>query len=267
MRPQAGFVPHVTTLGQGQRRVLALHCTLAFGSAWTGVAKNLSPEVIILAPDMPSHGQSADWVESSDFSATVFNAALSTFGDEPIDIIGHSFGARIALRLAATLPDQIRSLTLIEPVFFAVASRDAPDTMRDHDERAAPFVEAIAASNRPLAARVFNRMWSGGTPWDDIPERSRAAMIRAIHVVPDTVGFIYEDNAGLLRPGVLDAVRMPTLLMRGSQALPAISAINDGLERRLPNASQIVIEGAGHMAPITHPNEVASAIGDLLERS
>jgi pimeloyl-ACP methyl ester carboxylesterase len=92
-------------------------------------------------------------------------------------------------------------------------------------------------------------------------------MIRAIHVVPDTVGFIYEDNAGLLRPGVLDAVRMPTLLMRGSQALPAISAINDGLERRLPNASQIVIEGAGHMAPITHPNEVASAIGDLLERS
>lgn len=267
MRSQAGFVPHLTTIGQGQRHVLALHCTLAFGGAWMGVAKQLGQELTVIAPDMPSHGQSPDWDESSDFSDTVFDAALSSCGDQPIDVIGHSFGAMVALRLAATQPDRVRSLTLIEPVFFAVAAQDAPDIMQDHDGRTAHIVDAAATGDRALSARVFNRMWSGGTPWDDIPQRSRAAMIRAIHVVPDTVGFIYDDNAGLLRPGMLDAVTMPTLLMRGSQTLPAIIAINDGLERRLPNASQSVIKGAGHMAPITHPVEAAAAIGDLLKRS
>ncbi|MGJ8616616.1 MAG: alpha/beta fold hydrolase [Sulfitobacter sp.] len=254
-------------MGQGPRRALALHCTLAFGGAWAGVTKALSADMTLVAPDMPSHGQSADWDEISDFSDTVYAAALSVLEDAPMDIIGHSFGAMTALRLAVHVPDRVRSLTLIEPVFFAVASRDAPETMGEHDSEIAPFIGAMVAGDRPLGARLFNRMWSRTTPWDAIPERSRVAMTRAIHVVPDTVGLLYDDNAGLLEPGILDAVEMPTLLIRGSEAAPCISAIIDGLERRLPNALQVVIDQAGHMAPITHPVQVANAIRGLLLRS
>lgn len=267
MRPQKGFTPYVTQLGQGQRKALALHCTLAFGGAWSGLAANLGHALTLVVPDMPSHGRSLDWDEDSSFADTVYTAALSLLEDTPMDLIGHSFGAVTALQLAATVPERIRSLTLIEPVFFAIASQDAPATMEDHDALAAPFVDAIVAGDRPLASRAFNRMWSGGAPWNDIPERSRAAMTRAIHVVPDTAGLLYEDDADLLRPGVLDAVKLPTLLVRGANALSAIVAINDGLERRLPDATQQVIPEAGHMAPISHPGAVADAISELMKRS
>ena len=267
MRPQAGFVPHVTLLGQGPRSALALHCTLAFGGAWSGVAKHLRQDLTMVAPDMPSHGGSADWDEVSDFSDTVYAAAIATLDDTPMDVVGHSFGAMTALRRAIASPELVRSLTLIEPVFFAVAARDAPETMTDHDARAAPFFDAISAGDFPQAARSFNRMWSDGPIWDSLSERSRAAMIRAIHVVPDTFGFLYEDAMGMLAPGVLDTVTMPTLLIRGIKTLPAVAAVNDGLMARLPNAFQAVIENAGHMAPISHPAPVSDAIKDLLMRS
>ena len=91
-----------------------------------------------------------------------------------------------------------------------------------------------------------------------MPERTRAAMVRAIHVVPDTHAFLYDDAAGMLP--LLEKLDMPTLAMRGEYAHPAIIATNDGLAARIPGASQSVIEGAGHMAPISHPAEVAAAI-------
>lgn len=268
MRAQAGFTPHVMTLGQGARRTLALHCTMAFGGAWSGLAKHLGDQLTLVAPDMPSHGASADWDEVSDFSDTVYAASLSVMDDAPMDVIGHSFGAATALRLAVKHPEKVRSLTVIEPVFFAVALTHAPEAMGTHDENARPFSEALEAGDHHLAARAFNRMWSTDAPkWDTMPERTRAAMARAIHVVPDTHAFLYDDAAGMLAKGGLDAVQAPTLLMRGALAHPAITGTNDGLAHIMPNATQSVIEGAGHMAPISHPALVAKAVQGLLDRS
>ena len=267
MKPQAGFTPHVTTLGQGPRRALALHCSLAHGGAWSGLAKYLGADLTFVAPDMPSHGRSADWDEMSHFADTVFRSAVETLDAAPMDIVGHSFGAVVALRLAVTHPTRVRSLTLIESVFFAVAQQDAPDAMIEHYADFEPFVEAVRAGNRIEATRVFNRIWGDGSKWDDIPERSRNAMIRAIPMIPATYDFLYEDDAGMLAPGVLDKATMPTLLVRGFTSAEAITAIADGLVARLPDATQSVIDGAGHMAPISHPVLVADAMRGLLKRS
>lgn len=267
MSVQAGFVPHITTMGQGPRRALALHCSLAFGGAWAGLAKHLGQDLTLIAPDMPSHGRSPDWDEVSDFTDTVFQSALEALDSAPMDVFGHSFGAVVALRLAATHPERVRSLTLIEPVFFAVAQQDAPEAMIEHDTLSEPFVRAVVVGDRTETARCFNRLWGDGSDWHGLPEKSRAAMIRAIHMIPATSDFLYKDTAGMLLPGVLDRAAMPTLLVRGSTSLPAVTAIADGLVARMPNASQSVIEGAGHMAPISHPALVSEAINGLLSRS
>ncbi len=268
MTAQAGFAPHVTALGSGPRAALALHCTMAFGGAWKGLSDAL-PQLTITAPDMPSHGRSPDWDETSNFAQTVFQGALAAMpATGRIDVIGHSFGAATALQLAVTHPDRLRSLTVFEPVFFAIAREDDPQSLDAYDAVAKPFQEALRAGDRVAAAREFNRQWTSDAPdWDDLPERTRAAMARGVHVVPGSRGFLYDDDAGLLAPGGLAACTIPTLIIRGEHAHPAIIATNDGLAARMPNAQQAVIAGAGHMAPITHPVEVAAAIAPLLERS
>lgn len=257
----------VRSFGDGPRRVLALHCTLAHSGAWRGLAGAMDGEVTLITPDMASHGRSPDWDGVGDFQDRSV-AAVEDLLEPGMDIIGHSFGATIALRLAVAHPQKLRSLTMIEPVFFAVALQDAPDLVADHDAAAEPFFQAIRAGDMALAARSFNRMWSSQGPrWPDLPEALRRAMTRAISVVPACRDAIYDDLAGLLAPNVLNRVTAPCLLLAGSETHPVIGAVNEGLARRLPNAKSVVINGAGHMLPITHPAQTADQLRQLFARS
>lgn len=263
--PQPVYSRH---LGHGPRDALAIHCTLAHSGTWRGLAAALDGEAGVTAFDMLSHGRSPDWDGQGDYQDRNV-AAADRLLSPGMDVIGHSFGATVALRLAVAHPERVRSLTLIEPVFFAVARQDAPDLVARHHEEAAPFAEALQRGEDALAARLFNRMWSAaGMPrWPQLPEATRAAMTRAIHVVPACDAALFDDRAGLLEPGVLARANMPVLLLRGSLTQPVIGAINDGLARRLPDAESAVIEGAGHMLPITHPQDVAAQVRALFGRA
>jgi pimeloyl-ACP methyl ester carboxylesterase len=247
-----------TSFGSGPRRVLAIHCTLAHSGAWRPLAKVLTNEVTIVAFDMPSHGRSEDWAPETGDYYDMGTAAASALLTEPMDIVGHSFGAVVALRLAAEQPEMVRSLTLIEPVFFAIVAEDAPDRVPAPDAPPEPFMRAYLDGDAETAARLFNRAWGDGPKWADLPEPARAAMVRGIHVVPACAAPIRDDSAGLL--GKLDRIVAPVLLLRGSQSDPDIAVVNDGLARRLPNARSLVVEGAGHMLPITHPQETADML-------
>ena len=260
MTPQPGFTPHVAHLGSGPRKVLALHCTLAFSGAWGGLMRKLAGEVTLIAPDMPSHGRSPDWDGTSDFGATVYEAARRCL-TEPMDVIGHSFGGATALRLAVEHPELVRSLTMIEPVFFCIAQADAPEVAQAQIAQSQPFYDLILAGDMEGAARTFNRSWSDRARWADMPEQVRAAMTRAIHVVPGSHPFLFGDNANLVAR--LSQAHMPTLLVRGAETDEAVCVTNAGLARRLPNAREVVMQNAGHMAPITHPADMADLLREL----
>ena len=251
----------VRQMGEGDRKVLALHCTISHSGAWGRLAAELQGQATLIAPDMLCHGQSPNWDGTGDaFNAVTEQALLQL--TEPLDIIGHSFGGVVALRLAVEYPELIRSAVLIEPVFFAVALQDAPSLMQEHGHEAQPYRDALATGDYSMAARLFNRMWSSkdSPRWPDLSEKTRNAMVRAIHLITPVEAVMFEDTLGLLNPGVLDRASMPILLLRGSKTHPTISVINDGLQRRLPNSVDKAIEGAGHMVPISHPRETAEHV-------
>ncbi|NOD62303.1 MULTISPECIES: alpha/beta fold hydrolase [unclassified Ruegeria] len=256
--PQSVFVRR---LGEGARKLLALHCTIAHSGAWSGLAKALDGKVSLVAPDMLSHGRSPDWDGQGNFFDHVTNNAAAELTGQ-MDVVGHSFGAIIALRLALEHPERVRSLTLIEPVFFAIAYRDAPDLFDQHEKDIEPINSAFNEGENALAARLFNRMWSTGISpkWPDLPERTRANMVRGIHAVPAVHSVLYDDQAGLLKAETLERAAMPTLILSGSETHPVIPAICAGLEHRLPQAHHAVVPGAGHMLPISHPHETAALL-------
>jgi len=78
---------------------------------------------------------------------------------------------------------------------------------------------------------------------------------------------VFDDHPGMLRHGVLDRVTMPVLLMRGDPGEKIIQVVNDGLARRLPNATNVAVPGAGHMLPLTHPAETAAHLRALFKRA
>ena len=216
----------------------------------------------MMAFDLPGHARSADWDDTRDYSQLSAEIAES-FCEQPMELIGHSFGATVALRLAATRPDLVTRLTLIEPVFFAAAIARGGQVVEDHERLFAPFVKAIEAGDRTAAAHVFTDIWGTGQRWEDIPQRQRDYLADRIHLIPAQTAGIYDDNAGLLRTGALEKICCQVLLVEGGKSPAIIGAILNALEPRFENVRRIDVAGAGHMVPITHPLAVAAAIQDV----
>ena len=240
---------------------LMLHCMLGRARDWQGLLEALSTPLAARGFDLPGYGRSEPWDGEEDLHA--YCTALARERYRPGDVvIGHSFGATLALRLALEGGSALRALVLIEPVLFAIA-RGTPEAAAQAPHDAA-LAEAFSQGEHGTAARAFLAQWSAGPPFRLLPHDKQARIVARMDMVRATAGVLNEDSVGLLGQGRLEALDLPVLLLRGSDSPPVIEAINRALAARMPRARAAVVQGAGHMAPITHPTETAALIDRFL---
>ncbi len=257
---RAGYEVYHREMGKGAREALMLHCSLAHSGAWRGVSAELDDVLRIVAPDHLCHGQSADWDARGDYGDDSTAVAKSFLREAPVDIVGHSFGACVALRVALEAPEKVRSLVLIEPVLFSVTRAVSKQSEDAYLAETAVMNEALRRGDRQGAAKAFINAWGDGQGWDNLPEPARDAMAAQIHIVPASQPMLFDDSASLLEAGRLEALECPVLLLRGGRSPDVMRTIVEGLETRLPNAQSQVVPDAGHMLPITHSKETATAM-------
>ncbi len=248
-----GHAVHHVTVGNGAPAVMA-HCALARHDVLLPLAEAIGGQVTLF--DMPGHGRSADWDGKQDYQ-TLVTACVAACCDGPTHLIGHSYGATAALRLAVEHQEFVNRLTLIEPVYFA-AAKGTPEHAA-HAKSFRPFVSAMLMGDETRAAELFNDLW-GATPWGSIPVRLQRYLVDRIHLIVAGGGPIEEDADGIMTPERLSNVNVPVTLIRGAATQPVIGGIHESLATRLPDAVDHVVPGAAHMVPITHMPEVAAII-------
>lgn len=253
----SGFARH---WGAGAPALL-LHCSLAHSGAWEGMARALSGRLRMTAPDLVGHGRGPARDPARDYHDQATDAALAHLPDEPCHLIGHSFGGTVALRLALEHPARAASLTLIEPVLFAAAS--GKPGWQAHEVAMAGLGPLFVAGDAEGAARLFLSVWGGGVPLDAMTEAQRRYMIERIWVVRDSAPALDADRANLLPR--LGQIRCPVLLIEGAASPPVIAETQAALGAAIPGHRRAVIAGAGHMLPITHPEQVAAVIAEFLD--
>ncbi len=246
--------------GQGGDPALLLHCSLAHSGAWDGMARALSDRLRLTAPDLVGHGKGPDRDPSRDYHDHCTEVAAEHLPPASCHLVGHSFGATVALRLALDHPERLASLTLIEPVLFA-AAKGQPGWQRQM-EAFAGLDAAFAADDRVTATRTFLSVWGDGPPFDRLPAGQRAYLTDRIWVVAASSAALHEDSARLLPR--LGELRCPALLIEGDRSPPVIAEIQTALAGAIPQARRTVIPGAGHMAPITHAGQVAQETRRML---
>lgn len=249
----AGHEVLAETVGSGPPAVM-IHAMLARHSALMPLAGALPFRTTLF--DLPGHGGSGKWDGQREYQALTADIAAH-FCDGPTHLIGHSFGGTAALRLAIRRPDLVNRLTLIEPVYFAAARGTQAHT--DHARAFRPFITAMLAGEEARAAQIFNDLWSG-TRWSDLSPRRQADLTARIYLVVASAAAIEEDADGIVSPEQLSVLDIPVTLIRGADSPDVVRSIHEVLTDRINGATDHVVDGAGHMLPMTHADQVAKII-------
>ncbi len=101
---------------QKPSQILLIHGLTGHGQRWETLASQHLPEYAILAPDLLGHGRSS-WVAPWTIDANVEALAdlLAKEAAAPAWVVGHSFGGAVALSVAASRPDLVAGLVLLDP--------------------------------------------------------------------------------------------------------------------------------------------------------
>lgn len=253
-----GMALVVSVRGQGTPVVL-VHSGGMSGRQWRKLAELLEPSHRVIVPDLLGSGDNPPWPDDAPFHFEQDLAELEQLlaAEQPAHLIGHSYGGLLTLLLARKLP--VRSLSLFDPVAFGV--------LHDQPDRAA----LLAASDPLIVAdeggdenwfRQFVDYWNGAGTWAAMPQPARDGFLRVGRKVFLEVKSLLADRTPASGYAHITA---PTLLLTGERTPPAERRVMDRLAAVMPRARLEVIDGAGHMGPITHAPLVNTMIAAHLQ--
>jgi pimeloyl-ACP methyl ester carboxylesterase len=231
-----GRMLSVERIGHGPP-ILFIHGDIVGPSLTWRKQRELAERWTLVIPSRPGFGASPP-LERNDFQveAPMFAELLG----EGAHLVGHSYGAVIALLAAAERPDAVRSLTVSEPGCLRVAEgTPAVDEMIANGE----LLFENAAS---IPSEEFLRLFRGGagsafgTP-DQLPEELLHGVELLKRERPS-----WEADIPL---ELLAAADFPVLVLSGAHA-PAFEAVCDSLAEAL-SAERAVLPGRGHTVPST----------------
>jgi pimeloyl-ACP methyl ester carboxylesterase len=248
--------------GKGPLVIIA-HCSSASHKEWLPLIEALT-EWRVLAPDFIGYGQSDAWPEGKVFTGQADLAVLLDLAKKSkkqVHLVGHSYGAAMALEAARGLGDKVRSLTLVEPVSFSLLRVEGRPEWAEIEQLGVAVLSAVSDGKDREAAAAFMRYWLGRLRWWLSPEKFKAAITATIHKVALEFMIAIEADTKLSDYAV---VATPTLLIVGGKTRAPTRAVVDMLGATLPNVTVTVLKGAGHMSPFTHPSEVNRMIAGHL---
>lgn len=249
-------------VGQGQP-VLLLHSSLSSHKQWLPLVTLLNEDCQLLLPDLLGYGgnQPAEFSTDPKHRLAIEAAALrgqlpADVIEQPLILIGHSYGGALALHLARLGYFRLKALILYEPVAFHLL---AASTL---SEASALTREVVTLSEQmPLlpawdAAQLFVDYWQQQDYFGQLPARMQQQMAGQVWKVPEDFHALINEPACLAD---YQQIQVPVLLLRGAQSRRSALLITQLLEGIWPKANVCTLQ-AGHMGPITAAETVNARI-------
>ncbi|RUO21328.1 alpha/beta fold hydrolase [Aliidiomarina haloalkalitolerans] len=222
------------------------------------VSKSTAQVHEFFAPDLIGYGRGApvskeavDFRLADELAALTADSSQLPFaarpGQEPVVLVGHSYGGALALQWALRYPEQVRGLVLYEPVSFHVLPADSP-------ARAEIVAIAEQMDNLSLAeaAASFVDYWNTPGYFARLPERARSQMVTQQAKVQADFHALLDEATELADYA---ALRMPVVLVHGTESPLSSQTVAQCLAATIPHCLHLDV-AAGHMAPLTQATVV-----------
>ena len=127
--PSAAPVPFFSDQGHGDP-VVCLQSNASSSSQWRPLASLLAERFRVIAVDGYGAGKSPDWPAAMparfDEEVRLLDAVFANAGG-PVRLVGHSYGAAVAMQAAIRFPDRVRSMVAYEPTLFSLLACSDPE--------------------------------------------------------------------------------------------------------------------------------------------
>ncbi|MGD0943507.1 MAG: alpha/beta hydrolase [Acidimicrobiales bacterium] len=268
MRAPAGGSRVPIDAGEGPVVVL-VHGQPGAGGDWVALAKLLSADHRVLAPDRPGWGSDPRPAMGMAANAEALQDLLEGVeAQSPLTVVGHSFGGGVALELALTHPERVGALVLVGSIGVAGALSGFDRLLVVPMIGEGILRAGVAALRRALitATRYSQRH----------PDARVAKKVLVLPTLQAAIGsdgrpmvgrsrqsFLVEQRALLAETPELERalgrIAVPTAVVTGaSDRIVPVSAARS-LAGRVPGAELVVMAG-GHLLPFDQPEKVAEIV-------
>lgn len=240
--------------GEGGFSVLLLHGALTDYRCFEHQISELSKTRKVISAGL--YGYYPTEFDPGQFSAALHAAQVGEFIeqlDEPVHLVGHSRGGRIALHVAAQHPNTLKSLTLLEPGGIAEADflRQSNDPHFQKGAVKSPLslaLEALPASPEK-AMQIYIDTSFGPGAWESANPLFKQTTIDNAATL---VGMRDDDTLPLSRSAARK-ITTPTLLVEGGDSPKIFSDIMSVLESEIGETIRVVLPKSDHLFPLDNP--------------
>lgn len=243
--------------------VVFIHGSYATTSTWRALIKEFSRNHTCISMKLPGHCGTPD---PGDFSRPGIETELEILEeivrlqtDEPVHLVGHSYGGVVALAQALKANLDISQLSLFEPVAIWVLKKA-------QDVEACATVEKFLLDyrravnrNQPFACGKVIDFWGGEGEFETLPDVLKESMQPLV-----ANNIRHWDVLAAVESTVTDLqlCTTPTRLVCGTRSNPVARAICNHLGDLMPNSKKYTIEGASHFLVTSHPHQCAEVLRD-----
>ena len=255
---------HVERFGHGGAPILLVH---GFGTSsflWRNVAPMIArANRTAFAVDLFGYGES-DRPFDADFGiaaqAEYLDHALTALRLARAVVVGVDLGAAVSMRLAATRPERVDRLVLVNPI----AGDDVPaDDIRTLNRNTGRFALRVSRGVLGAAPLLSDLLSNSVANRDHMPDRLVARYL-APFVGTDGVEHLLSLARAVdeedMREIDLTMLDVPTLIIWGDQDQFVSSTMADWLAERIPGARVVRMPGVGRLVPEEAPDTLANLV-------
>jgi pimeloyl-ACP methyl ester carboxylesterase len=256
---------HYVRAGEG-RPVVYVHG--AKGSVYDftlSVGSRLAQRYAAVAMDRPGSGFSgrpAEGENSPQAQAAVLRAAAAELGLERPILLGHSFGAAVALAWALAAPQDVAAVVTLGGYVLPIGGHPAWAVALLRSPTALRAVGALGRSRvgRPLVESAMKRAFSPGTPPREyMAVAPRLALATANLISDGEDRKAAEVGLTALRP-LYPGLLVPLVIVVGVEDRMVPPTLSERLHALVPASELVRVPGAGHMPQFTAPDAVIAAV-------
>jgi len=247
--------PVLHSEGEGEP-LLLLHPLVVDRRVWDGIAAEL-PGFRVLTYDFPGHGETPppSRPTSIEEHAEQLAAMLDAEGLSGVHVAGVSLGGLVAQVLAATRPDLVASLAIVD----AVATYPEPVRQQWRDRQVSAREQGMEHLVEPTLALWFTA--SAREQGHPAVEQVRRAVLE---MDPEGYARTCESLETVDLTALVPSISAPTLVVCGEDDAPPFTEAAADLAARLPGATIVWLAPARHAGVLEQPGQFRTALLEFL---